>query len=310
MKSKIIISSGGNKHLASAFYTTLTSMGMKSRNSTRDLKNLESSECYFTVSMDGSNKKVSVSVKAPEAVDHTLPKDWDGAIKAIEGMKPEVKKVPKPDFKAGDIVIVDKGPEDFEHPGDDFETKSVHYVFETEESAINSCGLWLHLGTSGRGNTIDAARCRKLTDYEITQTVLEKVFSIGTYMFVVNPKLTGSLNLKGKVYKIAKFSGAHFQLDNPLHSSSWENAESARLATKEEIDTLYVGGVCPEVAGYDMKFDKGSRTVSFGCQNFTVDQVKAIRRLFDVPKVVRLSIGGTEVTADMLDAMVRRTELA
>lgn len=307
MENKIIVASEGNKHLAEAFYSTLSGMGIKSRNSVRDRKNLEADTCYFVVTLSGGRKTVSVVV-SEQTAKHNLPKGWDAAIKAIEGMK-EVQEAPrqKPDIKKFDYVIVDKSPKGYKHAGSfGIVVGEIAFVHDTEDSKINSSGLWLHLDNR-KHRYIDAGLCRKATHEEIEKYV-SKNFPVGTYVYVFNRSRSGSTNKNGRVYKVNDIYGSHFKLDNPSSDASWENLESSRLATEREIAELYVGDERIEIAGYSLSSQENSNRVSFGCQEFTLDQVRAIRRLFDVPKTVKLTIGDTEVTASMIDRILRSAE--
>lgn len=55
---------------------------------------------------------------------------------------------------------------------------------------------------------------------------------------------------------------------------------------------------------YDSKIEND--TVSFGCQTFTKDEVKAYKRLFKIPKTVILQIGKTNITEGILDSLLEQ----
>lgn len=304
MEQKIIVSSISNKHLAKAFYAELMAAGLKTRNSKRDNENLEADTCYFVVTMPNGKKTVSVVVTKQPTVNFDLPKGWTDAIKAIADLKePVVEKVverKKSAFKKGDIIIVSKDPKESEYPGYNAPAKgTIAHVCETEESGLNVSGMWLHLGDSRGDSHIDAHLCRLATYKEICHYVKTSI-PVDTYMYVFNPKKHGSINKVGDVRRVVCHSGQYFQLDNPAGSSSWEGIDSARFATKEEIARV----ATVRVSGYVSDTNKERRTVSFGCQVFTLDQLRGIRRLFDVPKTVKITIGTTEITAEMMDRLI------
>lgn len=304
MENKIIVSSEGNKHLAKAFYSELMTMGLKTRNSPRDLANLEADTCFFVVTMSKGKKTVSVGV-TKQTANFDLPKGWTDAIKAIADLKePVVEKVveaaKKPAFKKGDIIIVDKDHSESKYPGCNAPAKGTRaHVCETEESGINTSGMWLHLGYSRGDSHIDAHLCRLATYKEVCDYIKTSI-PIDTYMYVFNPKKHGSINKEGDVRRVVAHNGQYFQLENPAGSSSWEGIDSARFATKEEIARV----TNVRVSGYTSETNKERRTVSFGCQVFTLDQLRGIRRLFDVPKTVNITIGTTEITVDMMDRLI------
>jgi ribosomal protein S8E len=304
MEQKIIVSSISNKHLAKAFYAELMAAGLKTRNSKRDNENLEADTCYFVVTTPNGKKTVSVVVTKQSTVNFDLPKGWTDAIKAIADLKePVVEKVverKEAAFKKGDIIIVSKDPKESKYPGYNAPAKgTIAHVCETEESGINTSGMWLHLGDSRGDSHIDAHLCRLATYKEICDYV-KKSIPVDTYMYVFNPKKHGSINKVGDVRRVVSHSGQYFQLDNPAGSSSWEGIDSARFATKEEIARV----ATVRVSGYVSDTNKERRTVSFGCQVFTLDQLRGIRRLFDVPKTVKITIGTTEITAEMMDRLI------
>jgi hypothetical protein len=115
-------------------------------------------------------------------------------------------------------------------------------------------------------------------------------------MYVFNPKKHHSINKEGDVRRVVCHSGQYFQLENPAGSSSWEGIDSARFATKEEI----ARATSVRVSGYTSETNKERRTVSFGCQVFTLDQLRGIRRLFDVPKTVKININRGFLSGDLL----------
>jgi hypothetical protein len=304
MENKIIVSSEGNKHLARAFYSELMAMGLKTRNSPRDLANLEADTCYFVVTMPNGKKTVSVGV-TKQTANFDLPKGWTEACKAIADLKePVVEKVviaaKKPAFKKGDIIIVDKDHSESEYFGNSAPPKgTVAHVFETEGSKLNVSGMWLHFGSTRSDSYIDAHLCRLATYREICNYVKTSI-PVDTYMYVFDPKKHRSINKEGDVRRVVAISGQYFQLYNPAGTSSWECIDSARFATKEEIARV----AAIRVSGYVSDINKERRTVSFGCQVFTLDQLRGIRRLFDVPKTVKITIGTTEITEEMMESML------
>lgn len=300
MEQKIIVSSIGNKHLAKAFYAELMAAGLKTRNSKRDNENLEADTCYFVVTTPNGKKTVSVVVTKQPTVNFDLPKSWTEACKAIADLKEPVVEKKKPTFKKGDIIIVDKDIKASEYAGGNVPSKgTVAHVFKTEESGLNVSGMWLHLGNTRSDSYIDAHLCRLATYEEICKYVKTSI-PVGTYMYVFNSKKHGSLNKVGDVRKVVDIIGQYFQLENPAGSSSWEGIDSARFATEEEVKLVER----IRVSGYISDTDKERRTVSFGCQVFTLDQLRGIRRLFDVPKIVKINIGNTEVTVEMMDKLI------
>jgi hypothetical protein len=304
MENKIIVSSEGSKHLAKAFYSELMTMGLKTRNSPRDLANLEADTCFFVVTMSKGKKTVSVGV-TKQTANFDLPKGWTEACKAIADLKePVVEKVveaaKKPAFKKGDIIIVDKDHSESKYFGSSAPAKgTIAHVCETEASGLNVSGMWLHLGYSRGDSHIDAHLCRLATYKEVCDYIKTSI-PIDTYMYVFNPKKHHSINKEGDVRRVVAHNGQYFQLENPAGSSSWESIDSARFATKEEIARV----TNVRVSGYTSETNKERRTVSFGCQVFTLDQLRGIRRLFDVPKTVKITIGTTEITADMMDRLI------
>ncbi len=304
MENKIIVSSEGSKHLAKAFYSELMAAGLKTRNSKRDNENLEADTCYFVVTMSKGKKTVSVGV-TKQTANFDLPKGWTDAIKAIADLKePVVEKVveaaKKPAFKKGGIIIVDKDHSESKYPGHNAPAKgTIAHVCETEESGINTSGMWLHLGHSRGDSHIDAHLCRLATYKEVCDYIKTSI-PVDTYMYVFNPKKHGSINKEGDVRRVVAHNGQYFQLENPVSSSSWEGIDSARFATKEEI----ARATSVRVSGYVSDTNKERRTVSFGCQVFTLDQLRGIRRLFEVPKTVKITIGTTEITAEMMDRLI------
>jgi hypothetical protein len=309
MENKIIVSSEGNKHLAKAFYSELMAMGLKTRNSPRDLANLEADTCYFVVTMPNGKKTVSVDGVTKQTANFDLPKGWTDAIKAIADLKETVvEKVKVCKFAVGDIVVVDNVIKGFEYPGS-LDAGVVFRVDAIEKSSINKSGFWLKSLAGStvsveRGSHVDAGRCRKASETEIEQYI-KREFTVGTPVFVFDRSRSGSANENGKVYKVLEVDGPRsIRLENPYSSASYEGLDSCRLATHTEAEKFMIDYNVVTVAKYCMKYNEDSNTISFGCQKFTRDEVEVIYRLFDLPVTATLTLGDTVITEEMMKSML------
>lgn len=80
-----------------------------------------------------------------------------------------------------------------------------------------------------------------------------------------------------------------------------ENKKNIRLATQEEIDNNYE----IEIEGYTAK-KTNDKTISFGCQEFEMDEIKAIRRFLGRNIKIELKVGETKITPSLLDKIINK----
>lgn len=282
-----------NQHLLKAAVERLTSeLGYtKTGDNT-----LESVSGYKSVAINVN--KVDKTFKLTSRPDKgtsigSLPNMWNEFFEAVA--KVEEKKIDYTGlFKEGDMVTAfDK------RTGIGAVVGTTFQVAMVETSVVNNSGWW---AKGADGTVADFADLRAATVEEIKE-YSRKTFVEGAYFIVMNNR-AGSINEIGSVYKIDKRAGYQDISFAPAgEGGRWESYRSARIATKDEIRERYKQ-VDVNVAGYQVEVNSGAQTINFGCQKFTEVEVRAIARLFTLPKTTELKIGGTLVTQRMMQKLL------
>jgi hypothetical protein len=141
-------------------------------------------------------------------------------------------------------------------------------------------------------------------------------YKVGDWVTVLN-KSAGSLNTVGDYYIIREIktgilcgkTQTIYNLSIDKHSSCWECAETIRPATEKEIEAVCKPRI--RINEYDLKIDPTGKTASFGCQTFTLEELKAINRLFNLPQGASagtIKLGDTNLTKSMMGRILRALE--